>query len=158
MRRHVAVHLVDQVVDRLEAHLAAQVGDELDPGRLAVEVAVEVEEVGLQQGQVGFLVEGGPPPEGQGGRPADPVGPQVPAGVDAVGGQGDQLRHGHVGGREAQLAGPAGRPRVTTPRTWWGRPSRAAASSTAPAASSSRIRVDDTGWPPGPAPGTAGGR
>ena len=45
----VAVHLRDQLVDRVEALLAPHPLQERDPQRLAVEVAVEVDQVGLDQ-------------------------------------------------------------------------------------------------------------
>src|SRR5829696_8962396 len=46
---HVAPHLRDELVDRLEAPLAAQALEERDPQRLPVEIAVEVQKVGLDQ-------------------------------------------------------------------------------------------------------------
>ena len=45
----VAMHLRDQVLDAREPPLAAQPLDERDPQRPAVEVAVEVDQVGLDQ-------------------------------------------------------------------------------------------------------------
>src|SRR3974390_2507355 len=45
---------------------------------------------------------------------------------------------------------PRPSPRTTVPRTSWGRPSRAAAPSTSPSASSARMRVDDTAASPSP--------
>src|SRR5689334_20555224 len=45
--RDVRAHLLDERVDRLEALLAAQPLEELEAQRLAVDVAVEVEQVGL---------------------------------------------------------------------------------------------------------------
>ena len=123
-----------------------------DPGRLAVEVAVEVEEVGLDQHRGrARLVEGRSPAHVDRGRAGLAVGAAEVAGVHAVGRQGDVVGHGHVGGREPQLGaapavarGPPGR----APRA--GRPSRRAASSTSPAASRARIRVEETGSVPSP--------
>ena len=45
----VALHLLHEGLDRVEALLAPQPGDEPDLDVLAVEVAVEVEQVGLEQ-------------------------------------------------------------------------------------------------------------
>ena len=45
---------------------------------------------------------------------------------------------------------PRRSPVTTGPRTWWGRPSRTAAPSTSPAATSVRILVDETGTASGP--------
>src|SRR3954453_4122131 len=45
----VPAHLVDERVDRVEALLAAQPLEELEPQRLAVEVAVEVEQERLDE-------------------------------------------------------------------------------------------------------------
>src|SRR3954452_4987130 len=45
----VAMHLRDEVLDPGKAPLAAQPGDERDPQRLTVEVAVEVDQIGLDQ-------------------------------------------------------------------------------------------------------------
>src|SRR6202020_3291463 len=46
---HVAVHLLDQRLGALEAPLPAQALQELQSQRLVVEVALEVEDVGLYQ-------------------------------------------------------------------------------------------------------------
>jgi hypothetical protein len=62
-RLDVVLELRDQRVDALELALAAQEGLEPDPRGLAVEVVVEVEQVGLEQRVVGVLVERRPPPE-----------------------------------------------------------------------------------------------
>ena len=43
------MHLRDQLLDARKPPLAAQAGDERDPQRLAVEVALEVDQVGLDQ-------------------------------------------------------------------------------------------------------------
>src|SRR5262245_35147863 len=53
----VAPDLLDEGLHRVEPDLVAQPGDEPDLGVLAVEVAVEVQEVGLQQADVGLDVE-----------------------------------------------------------------------------------------------------
>src|SRR6185312_15771698 len=92
----VGVHLFDQRIDVVEGELRAQSLDEGDAQRLAVEVAVEVDQEGLDQDpEVG--VEGGPGADvdrrrmavGEGG--VDPV----PRGDEAL--VGDE-----VGGRETQ--------------------------------------------------------
>ena len=54
----VAVHLGDEVVDGVETLLAAEVLDELHRGLLAVEVAVEVEQVRLEERVLLVVVEG----------------------------------------------------------------------------------------------------
>ena len=102
----VATDLLDQRLDAVEPHLAAQPGDEPHLGGLAVEVAVEVEQVGLEQAGVGLLVERGTAPERDGAGVHRSVGALVPAGVDAVGGQEDVAGHRHVGGGEPELAAP----------------------------------------------------
>ena len=78
-------------------------------GRLPVEVAVEVQEVGLDQHRGrARLVEGGTAPDRDGGPVHRAVGPPEVPGVDGVGGQGDVVGDGHVGGREPQFgAAPA---------------------------------------------------
>ena len=63
----VAAHLGDERDRRVELQLVAQVGDELHPGDLVVEVAVEVEQVGLEQREGLVVVEGGSAPERDGG-------------------------------------------------------------------------------------------
>src|SRR5690242_5872032 len=54
----VATDLDDEVVDRVELELVAQAVHELDPGHLAVEVALEVEQVRLEQRVRLVVVEG----------------------------------------------------------------------------------------------------
>src|SRR3954447_7440547 len=98
--------LVDQRVDRVELDLAPQPAGEADPHVLAVEVAVEVEQVGLEQRRVGLLVEGRAPAQRDRRLVLLPVGPHEPAGVDAVGRQEDVAGDRDVGGREAELPPP----------------------------------------------------
>ena len=76
---------------------------------LPVEIALEVQEVGLHQHRGGArLVEGGPAPDRDGGPVHRAVGPSVVPGVDGVGGQRDVVGDGQVGGREPQFgAAPA---------------------------------------------------
>src|SRR4051812_40993582 len=81
----VASHLRPQVVDRFELALVTEVLDEAHFRLLAVEVAVPVEQVRLEQAvRLGF-VELGPPPERDRRRVDLPRRALVPAGVDAVG-------------------------------------------------------------------------
>ena len=103
----VVLELGDERVDAVELALA-DAGSWLKRTRaaLAVEVAVEVEQVGLEQRVVGVLVERRPAAEVDGARVDDAVGPLVPAGVDAVGGHADGVRHLDVGGREAEQPAP----------------------------------------------------
>src|SRR5687767_11273702 len=61
-------YLGDERVDGLEALLTAEAPHEADPGPLAVQVAVEVEQVGLEQRRVSVRVEGRAPAEADGGR------------------------------------------------------------------------------------------
>ena len=68
------------------------------------------------------------------------VGPVVPAGVDAVGGQAHRVGHLDVGRREAEQAARWS-PITTLPRTSCCRPSSWAASSTSPPARARRIAV-----------------
>ena len=91
-------------VDAVELALAAQEVLEADLGLLAVEVALEVEQVRLEQRVVGVLVERRPAPEVDGARVDRPVGPLVAAGVHAVGGQAHRVGHLDVGRREADQA------------------------------------------------------
>ena len=103
---------------RVEALLAAEPLDEPDLGRLAVEVAVEVEEMGLEQRHLGVHVEGRAAPERDRGRPLHAVGVDVRAGVDAVGRQAQPGRDGDVGRGEPELPAPpvAGLDRRRGPR------------------------------------------
>src|SRR3954469_2747646 len=91
-------HLLDQIVDRREAPLAAQALDELDRELLAVEIALPVDEVGLDQ-LVAAGLELGPHADVDGRR--HPVGP---CRVHPVAGNHVALRRHEVGGWEAQLA------------------------------------------------------
>src|SRR4051794_4366529 len=91
-------HLLDQIVDRREAPFAAQALDELDGELLAVEIALPVDEEGLDQ-LVATGLELGPHADVDGGRHS--VGPCC---IDAVAGNHVALRRHEVGGWEAQLA------------------------------------------------------
>src|SRR5690349_9172864 len=73
----VAADLDDQVVDRVELLLVAQVVDELDAGDLAVQVAVEVEQVGLEQRERLVVVERRAATERDGARQPRPGGAVV---------------------------------------------------------------------------------
>src|SRR5262245_37553754 len=99
----VPVHLGDEVVDRVEANLAAEVVREPDPRLLVVEVAVEVEDIRLTQAEPGLGVERRPPADRDRGGPHDAVRGAERSRVDPVGGKADVLGHAHIGGRERQL-------------------------------------------------------
>src|SRR5665213_2832609 len=95
---HVAVHLLDQRLGRLETALAAQALEEIQAQIPPVEVAVEVEDVGLDQLTTTRL---------KGRAHADRDRRRTAVGetrVDPVTGTGEQLVGNEVGGREAQLA------------------------------------------------------
>jgi len=100
------LQLRDEGVDPVELALAAQEVRELDPGVLAVEVAVEVEQVRLEQRVVGVLVERRAATEIDRTRVPLAVTTQVPTGVDAVGRQAHGVGHLDVGRREAEQASP----------------------------------------------------
>src|SRR5215218_1918273 len=99
----VAAHLLDKRLDRLEALLAAQPLEELDAQVAAVQVAVVVEQVGLDQ-----LAATGdkhrPYADIRGRRVRPPVGGGGAARVHAVAGRHVALGRDEVRGREAQLA------------------------------------------------------
>src|SRR6185437_11376332 len=90
----VCPHLLLERLGAVEAALAAQPLDELERQRLAVEVAVEVEDVGLDQ-LAATGVERGPHTDRDGARAT--VGE---TGVDAVAGVGQRLLRHEVGRRE----------------------------------------------------------
>ena len=135
---------VTKRVDALELALAAQEVAEAHLGALAVEVAVEVEQVGLEQRVVGMLVERRATPEVDRARVHLAVGPLVPAGIHTSAG-----RHTWLGTSTLAVGTPSKRPRwsprTTLPRTSYGRPSIDAARSTSPPASARRIAVLLTG-------------
>src|SRR3954451_25443284 len=94
----VPAHLGDELVDRVEALLAPQPLEEGDPQGLTVEIAVEIEQVGLDQ-------QAAPGLEGRAHADADRRRVAVgPAGVDAMAGNGDPVVWHQVGGRHAQRA------------------------------------------------------
>src|SRR5437588_6901231 len=103
---HVAPHLGHELVHRLEGDLAfPHRSHEAHLRPLAVQVAVEVEQVGLDHGGT-VAVEGGARAHGDGGPVQAAVGPLVPARVDPVGGKQYRARRGGVGRGEAQLPSP----------------------------------------------------
>src|SRR3954454_25078032 len=77
-RLHVAAHLRDQILHALEALLAAQAADERNPQRVAVEIGVVIDQVGLHE-QAAPGLEGGSHPHVHRGGEAIGKG-----GVDAV--------------------------------------------------------------------------
>ena len=100
---HVAVHLLDQRLDGVEAPLAAEALEELQPQLLAVEVAVEVEQERLDEQRRGRSRTSGarrsrPPPSTPRRRHARA------AGVDAVVGDDERRVGDEVRGREAERA------------------------------------------------------
>src|SRR5918996_899355 len=103
---HVTPGLLDQGLDRVELPVLPDAGHEPHLHVLVVQVAVEVEQVRLEQADVGLHVEGGPAPQVDGAGVDRAVGALEPAGVDAVGGQQDVAGHRDVRGREPQLAAP----------------------------------------------------
>ena len=135
--------LLDQLLDRVELHLAPEEPDEPHPDGLVVQVALEVEEVGLEQADVGLGVEGRAAAQRQGGRPDGAVGPLEPAGVDAVGRQQDLAGHGHVGGGEAELAARARRRGRRCPAPRGADRASPSARSRSPSTSAWRMAVDD---------------
>ena len=70
----VVISDVTERFDPVELALGAQEVDELDAGRLAVQVGVEVEQVGLEQRVVGVLVERGAPAKVDGAAMTRPIG------------------------------------------------------------------------------------
>src|SRR5947207_785134 len=93
----VALHLGDERLGGVKAPLAAQALDEVKPQLAAVEVALEVQQVGLDQLAAARL-EGGPHADADRCRTA--VGK---AGIDAMARAGEGLVGDQVGGRKAQL-------------------------------------------------------
>src|ERR1700736_298591 len=91
----VAAHLADQGLDRVELLLAAKPGNEADPGRLVVQVVIEIEQVGLEQRRPGIPVERGAATERDRGGMDLAAGSLIPTGVDAVGRQLDVARYGN---------------------------------------------------------------
>ena len=100
----VAVHLGDQIVDVVESLLTAEPVREADASRLAVEVAVEIEDIGLDQRQARLRVEGGAPTDGDRRESRHAVGGREHSRVHAIGGQADVLGNAHVRGRETEQA------------------------------------------------------
>ena len=101
----VVLQLRDERLDAVELALAAQEVDEPHLGPLAVEVAVEVEQVGLEQRVVGVLVERRPPAEvdRRTGARAPSGRSYQPAYTPSAGRQ-IVVRHLDVGRREAEQA------------------------------------------------------
>ena len=95
---HVALHLLHERVHGLEALLAAHPLQEGDAQRLAVEVALEVDQVRLDQ-QAAAGLEGGPHPHVHRGGVA-----VRPGGVDAVAGSHEPVVGHEVGRGHAELA------------------------------------------------------
>src|SRR3954468_19573258 len=102
----VAMHLLDEPLDRVEAPLAAQPGEERDPQLAVVEVALEVEEEGLDE-HAAAGDEGRPHADAGRRRPPAPL-PLLleggPAGIHAVAGIDERVVGDEVGGRVAELA------------------------------------------------------
>ena len=118
----VVVELRLERVDAVELALAAQEVAEADLGLLAVEVAVEVEQVGLEQRVVGVLVERRAAAEVDRARCTRPSGRSYhPAYTPSAG------MHTEFGTSTLAVGKPSRRPRwspiTTLPRTSCGRPS-----------------------------------
>src|SRR3954467_9941269 len=102
----VAMHLVDEPLDRVEAPLAAQPGEEGDPQLALVEVALEVEQESLDE-HAAAGDEGRPHADAGRRRPPAPLTVLLEggaAGVDAVAGVDERVVGDEVGGRVAELA------------------------------------------------------
>src|SRR3954466_7634618 len=99
----VRAHLLDERLDRVEALLAAQALEELEAQRLAVEVAVEVEQEGPDELAAAGL-ENRPPAHVSRPRGGAARRDRRPAGVDAVPGRDVAVLRQEVRGREAELA------------------------------------------------------
>src|SRR5687767_1551270 len=89
---HIELELGRDRVDALELALTAQEVGELHLRLLAVEVAVEVEEVSLEQRRVGVGVEGRAAAEVDRAGMTLAVGSLIPTGVHAVGRQTHLVR------------------------------------------------------------------
>ncbi len=109
---HVAVHLLDQLLGRGEAPLAAQASEKIKAQRLSVEVALEVEDVGLHQLATTVSNVGRTPTLTARGVMAEGIGE---ARVHPVAGAHERVIGNQVGGGETQLAS-ALVSRTTSPR------------------------------------------
>src|SRR6202011_801858 len=97
---HIAAHLLDERLDRLEPPLAPQPLGELDPQHAPVEIDLAVEHVGLDE-------HCAPGSERRPDADADDRAVAVGArDVDAVSGAYERFVRDDVGGREPQLAPP----------------------------------------------------
>src|SRR5262245_13236095 len=103
-RFDVPLHLAHEVFHRGEPLLAAESLVDADAHRLVVEIAFEIEHVGLEQQHPGLAVEGGTAPDRQRGDPLDAVARRERASVHAVDRETDALGNGHVRGRKAKIA------------------------------------------------------
>ena len=140
---HIALHLADEIVHRLEGQLLPEMGDERHPGLLGVEIAGEVEHEGLDQQRPVGAVERRAPADRDGRLPDRTVRTLVPAGVDPAAGRQMAIGDIDIGGGKTELGSPRWSPWTTLPLTWWGRPSRTAASSTRPSPTRLRMRVEE---------------
>ena len=109
VRQHVArlglvdLHLGDEVVERVEAGVGADTLQEIGGQRLAVEVAVEIEQMGLDHALA--VVDGRPAADVGDGGPGCFVARQpAPRGVDAVGQRRQPVGWDDVRGRKPYLA------------------------------------------------------
>ena len=82
--RYVVLQLADERFDAVEAALAAEEFREGDRARLPVEVAVEINQVGLQQRNRGVEVKRRPSPDVQRAGVARPVRTLQPPCIDPV--------------------------------------------------------------------------
>src|SRR5215207_1046041 len=102
----VAPQLGDETVHARESHLTADPRVERDLGLLTVEVAVEVEQVGLDQERAALGIEGGAAADRDRRHVVGALLAAIGARVDAVGRQLDVAGHRHVGRREAERSTP----------------------------------------------------
>ena len=97
----VRTELFFERVDPREPNLLAEPVGDLHSCVLAIEVAIEVDEVCLDEEETVLVVERGATTDVDRGRMRQPVGAHVPAGVHAVAGEGNRSWDREVGGREA---------------------------------------------------------
>src|SRR5829696_9946257 len=104
--QHVAVHLLHQRLDRVEAALPAEAGEEREPQLAVVEIALVIEQERLDE-HAAPGHEGRAHADVRGGRPPAPLAVLLDcraAGVDAVARVDERVLRHEVRGREAERA------------------------------------------------------